>query len=186
MCFRAPQQPLRLVTKKGTAEADNFVSSASLGERTMKVFDNAAAWFSENVADKYRSLWLTHGGTIKDPEEATYYFSKSEDAEDVRSIVEQTSGRELLLLHPRYILTCVLRGSTAAVSCQSYRLKRKREHAFDKQLESVGPSSKKETPSPPGKLCITDMDFKLFSAHFKPGVPAEVRARILKSTKRKH
>lgn len=162
----------------------------------MPLFSALTAWFSSSVPHKYRTLWLTHGGSVSSPQGATYLFSRCADSDAfaVASLLNRA------LLHPLFIEACVVEGGidedmlvvhmlpgqgltpTPTVTgvlenngisgiCQSVT-------DDDDDGQTAYPTLD-TLPKMEGPAIVTGLHSPDYSVHFKKGVPAEVRRKIL-------
>lgn len=120
---------------------------------------------------------------MKDAEEASYLFSKSEDAADVREVRQRLGGeRELVFLCPRYIIRSVLLG-TSGVRINQHVLGRKPDAApedlKETEAEEKAPPAR-AMPKPSGPMRITDINCGEFSIHLNPGACPELCEKLCK------
>ncbi|KAL1425406.1 hypothetical protein MTO96_019202 [Rhipicephalus appendiculatus] len=153
----------------------------------MGVFDGYVAWFSDTVKDKYKLLWKAHGGTIGDAAEASYLFSKSMDASDVREVYQRLRNREHVFLCPRFIIRCVLLGS-CCVPIKDHVLQRmpdvSRESSEQPQVRRENSAPTADPSKSPETICITDMSCEDFRIHLKPSASLEIREKLRKKLMR--
>ncbi|CAH1796605.1 unnamed protein product, partial [Owenia fusiformis] len=86
-----------------------FIDRHSCLMASIDYFKNQTAWFSSSVPATRKDLWVNHGGTLANENDALFLFSDKADSDDTKRLYNSDAYLidQLAVFHASYVNECV-------------------------------------------------------------------------------